>query len=240
MQAQHCTFFQGGSQAMALCAIITQGINAIEVTEDREFLYDYGAELMLEIARFWASLASEDETTGRYSIRGVMGPDEFHTAYPGKDPSVEGGLDNNAYTNFLVSWLLTRTLDVLDLLPDSRRHPLCDKLGLGESELSHWDHISRNLTIAFHADGTISQFDGYEHLEEFDWEGYRTKYGQIQRLDRILEEEGTDPNRYKVSKQADVLMLFFLFYRIPNFYLSYNLFQLNHYFWLFLIEILGL
>ncbi len=182
-----------------------------EVTEDREFLYAYGAELMLEIARFWASLASYDETAGRYAIRGVMGPDEFHTAYPGRDPSEEGGLDNNAYTNVMVSWSLTRTLDVLDLLPDPRRRELCDSLGLSDEELRSWDDISRNLIVPFGGDGVISQFEGYEELKEFDWEGYRERYGQIERLDRILEQEGTDPNHYKFSKQADVLMLFFLF-----------------------------
>ena len=59
--------------------------------------------------------------------------------------------------------------------------------------------------------GIISQFEGYEELPDFDWEGYRRKYGDIQRLDRILEAENDTPNRYKVSKQADVLMLFYLF-----------------------------
>jgi hypothetical protein len=62
-----------------------------------------------------------------------------------------------------------------------------------------------------HADGIISQFEGYDALEEFDWDGYRERYGDIHRLDRILEAEGDTPNRYKVSKQADVLMLFYLF-----------------------------
>jgi len=182
-----------------------------EVTEDREFLYDYGAELMLEIARFWVSLTSYDRKARRYAIRGVMGPDEFHTDYPDTAPTENAGLDNNAYTNFMVSWSLTRTLDVLDLLPENRRRELCDRLELSDEELQHWDEVSRNLIVPFHDDGVISQFEGYEQLEEFDWEGYREKYGQIQRLDRILEKEGADPNRYKVSKQADVLMLFFLF-----------------------------
>ena len=54
----------------------------------------------------------------------------------------------------------------------------------------------------------LSQFRGYEQLEEFDWAGYRHRYGDISRLDRILEAEGDSTNRYKVSKQADVLMLF--------------------------------
>jgi len=56
----------------------------------------------------------------------------------------------------------------------------------------------------------LSQFEGYESLDEFDWESYRSRYGNIQRLDRILESEGDSPNRYKLSKQSDLLMLFYL------------------------------
>ena len=67
------------------------------------------------------------------------------------------------------------------------------------------------MFVPFHADGVISQFEGYEQLEELDWEGYRARYGNIQRLDRILRAEGDTPDRYKVSKQADTLMLFFVF-----------------------------
>ena len=67
------------------------------------------------------------------------------------------------------------------------------------------------MYIPHHDGGIISQFEGYEQLQEFDWERYRLKYGEIQRLDRILEAESDTPNHYKVSKQADVLMLFYLF-----------------------------
>ena len=67
------------------------------------------------------------------------------------------------------------------------------------------------MHVAFHDAGIISQFEGYEALEEFDWERYRAQYGDIHRLDRLLEAEGDTANRYKASKQADVLMLFYLF-----------------------------
>ncbi|MBL4556740.1 MAG: hypothetical protein JKP98_04775 [Rhodobacteraceae bacterium] len=141
-----------------------------------------------------------------------MGPDEFHTAYPGADPDTEGGLDNNAYSNFMAAWILTRAIDVLDWLPGDARARLCVRIGLDEAELAHWQEIGRKLVIPFH-DGVISQFEGYGDLKEFDWPGYRAKYGDIQRLDRVLEAEGDDPNNYKVSKQADALMIFYLFSR---------------------------
>ena len=60
-------------------------------------------------------------------------------------------------------------------------------------------------------DGIIIQFDGYEKLRELDWQDYRARYGNIQRLDLILEYENDSANRYKLSKQPDVLMLFYLF-----------------------------
>jgi alpha,alpha-trehalase len=179
-----------------------------QATRDMEFLSHFGAELMLEIARFWASVARYNKALGRYEILGVVGPDEYHTAYP---DAKEPGLNNNAYTNIMAVWVLCRALDVLDLLPEDRRHELREKLEFTESECELWWDISRKMRVVFHGDGIISQFEGYDQLREFDWEGYREKYGDIQRLDRILEAEGDSPNRYKCSKQADVLMLFYLF-----------------------------
>jgi alpha,alpha-trehalase len=182
-----------------------------QVTDDHDFMDFYGAELLLEIARFWASIASYDETDDRFDIRGVMGPDEFHTAYPDRDPSTEGGLDNNAYTNVMASWTFARALDALALLPDERCRRLCETIGLGHDEIEAFEEISRKLRIPFHGDGIISQFQGYEHLREFDWDGARERHQDVQRLDRLLEAEGDTPDRYQVSKQADVLMLFYLF-----------------------------
>jgi alpha,alpha-trehalase len=139
-----------------------------------------------------------------------MGPDEYHTAYPGSDPEKEGGLDNNAYTNVMAAWVLSRACDILDLLPKIHCRKLCERIGLRLEETNRWQDISRKLRVPFHGDGIISQFEGYDRLAEFDWEAYEKKYGDIQRLDRILEAEGDTPNAYKVSKQADVLMLFYL------------------------------
>jgi alpha,alpha-trehalase len=179
-----------------------------QVTRDLEFLSFYGAEMFLEIARFWASLATWNEEKERYEILGIMGPDEYHDAYPGAE---KPGLDNNAYTNVLAVWVLCRALEILEILPDDRRRELVEYLALSPAELQQWDEVSRRMCLVFHDDGIISQFEGYADLEDFDWETYRRRFGPIMRLDRILEAEGDDPNRYKISKQADVLMLFYLF-----------------------------
>ncbi|MWA03424.1 glycoside hydrolase family 65 protein [Actinomadura sp. LD22] len=177
-----------------------------EATGDLEFLAEYGAEVIWEIARYFADLAGYDRSTDRYRIRGVMGPDEYHDAYPGRD---EAGLDDNAYTNILTAWVLHRALDALALLPEDRRTELRERLGLTREEITRFEDVRRRLYVPFH-DGVISQFEGYGDLEELDWPGYRERYGDIRRLDRILEAEGDSTNRYKASKQADVLMLLYV------------------------------
>ena len=66
------------------------------------------------------------------------------------------------------------------------------------------------MKIIINDKGIISQFKGYFELKELDWEGYRAEYGDIHRMDRILKAEGKSPDEYKISKQADLLMIFYL------------------------------
>ncbi|MDQ0408175.1 glycosyl hydrolase family 65 protein [Streptomyces sp. NPDC000349] len=178
-----------------------------EASGDAEFLHTKGAETLLQIARFWADSAVWDDGLGRHRIRGVVGPDEYHEAYPGARLP---GLDDNAYTNVTAAWVLTRTLEVLADLPEPRRRELVERTGLGDGELEQWDSVSRTLHVPFHK-GVVSQFEGYGDLAELDWDGYRERYGDIRRLDRVLEAENDSVNNYQASKQADVLMLGYLF-----------------------------
>ncbi|MGV9611679.1 trehalose-phosphatase [Nocardia xishanensis] len=177
-----------------------------QATGDLEFLVACGAELLVDIARFWSSLASYDAARGRYTIRGVIGPDEFHSGYPA---APDAGIDNNAYTNVMAAWVILRAVDALAVLAPRERSELLEKLAVLPSEPRHWEEVAARMYVPFH-DGVISQFEGYERLAELDWDHYRRRYGDIQRLDRILEAEGDDVNRYQAGKQADVLMLFYL------------------------------
>ncbi len=187
-----------------------------QVTGDLEYLIENGAEMLAEIARFWVSRAEFDEGKGRYIIRGVIGPDEFHSGYPDRPYD---GVDNNAYTNVMAVWSIVRALDALDAMPLRDRLDLLERLGIHGRELDQWDDVSRRMFVPFHAApgpgpasgrGVISQFEGYGDLAELDWAGLRERHGNIQRLDRILEADNDNVNRYQASKQADVLMLFYL------------------------------
>jgi trehalose/maltose hydrolase-like predicted phosphorylase len=177
-------------------------------TNDIDFMWDFGAEMLLCIARFWSSITHFNEDRQRYEIHGIMGPDEFHEALHGSD---DHGVPNNAYTNLMVAWISEIALEVMDLVPQRRMQALRRKVGLKDEDIAKWKDMSGKMFAPFHDDGILSQFEGYEGLEEMDWEGYRAKYGNIQRLDRILKAEGDTPDRFKLAKQADTLMLWFLF-----------------------------
>lgn len=174
---------------------------------DLEFVKHYGAELILSIAQFAASLAKYDPKDGRFHIEGVMGPDEFHEKYP---KSSKPGLKDNAYTNFMAVWVLLRAKDMFELLPEDDKISLKKKLRLSEEDFILWGKITRKMALLIDEQGIIEQFSGYFGLKELDWKGYRAEYGDIHRMDRILKAEGKSPDEYKVTKQADVLMIFYL------------------------------
>ena len=176
-------------------------------TDDHRFIRDYGAEMMLDIARFWASAAQLDESTGKYSIKGVMGPDEFHEKLPTSD---EHGVKDNAYTNIMVVWLLEKTMAMIAGLSSRSFNQICKKIGFNAIETDRWKDICKNMNLIISSDDIISQFDGYFDLKELDWQHYRKEYGNIHRMDRILKAEGDSPDDYKVAKQADTLMTFYV------------------------------
>lgn len=179
----------------------------VKASGDLDFLSQYAAELLVEITRFWSSVAVFDKARGRYRIIGVIGPDEFHDAYPDAD---RPGVDDNAYTNIMTARVARITLEALALLPEQRRRELSEKLRIDRSELDRFEDLTHRMRVPFLADGVIDQFEGYGELTELDWADYRQRYGDIRRLDRILEAEGDTVNRYQVSKQADALMLLFI------------------------------
>jgi trehalose/maltose hydrolase-like predicted phosphorylase len=202
-------------------------------TLDERFLIDYGLEILLEISRFWRSKCALNEQTGRYSIDKVMGPDEFHEGYPGAE---NGGLRDNAYTNVMVAWLFGKVEKLLLCCPEGDISVLLARIGFSKAEIDEWQTVAQKLNLVISPDGIIAQFDGYFDLKELDFDAYRKKYGDIYRMDRLLKAEGKTPDEYKVAKQADTLMLFYVLkpaevtalignmgYDLPEDYLARNL-----------------
>lgn len=170
------------------------------VTGDDAFMRDYGAEIILDTARFWGDRAELEEIDGqrRYSLRDVIGPDEYHDH-----------VDNNVYTNRMAQWHLQTALDLLDWLDASypdKAAALRRTLDLSATRLDHWRDVIAHMTIYHDPDtGLMEQFEGFFDLEPVAPE-------QIAQADKsmqvILGIEGA--SRSQVLKQADVLMLLVL------------------------------
>ena len=170
------------------------------VTCDDQFMRDYGAEIILDTARFWADRAELEEVEGQrqYSYRDVIGPDEYHEH-----------VDNNIYTNRMAQWHLETAQQVLGWLreqhPDKARE-LEEALELDEEELALWRDVAENIVLLQDEEtGLMTQFEGFFDLEELDWSQYE---GRTHSMQYLLGIEGA--NRSQVIKQADVVMLLIL------------------------------
>ena len=184
-------------------AIATNIIRYFQATNDKEFVYNYGFEILTEICRFFVSACKYSAKDFRYHTENMMGPDEFHEKMP--NSKTKGGLTDNAYTNIMLSWVLSNTISIF-----YKQHIQSNgKVSPNNNELTKWKEISEHLSINFNKAGVIEQFKGYFDLKELDWVDYKKKYDNISRMDRILKAEGKSPNDYKLSKQADTLMVFY-------------------------------
>jgi beta-phosphoglucomutase len=172
-----------------------------KMTGDSSILYDGGAEVILECARFFVSYAYFKKDKGRYEILDVTGPDEYHER-----------VANNAFTNFLVKHCLEVALEVLELIKRENEHfytHLLSKLHY-EQEIPDIVDMCNLLYIPAPADDTkiIEQFDGYFKLEDVSLDDLRKRV-------KIPNEYWGGGNGLattaRIIKQADVVLLLNLF-----------------------------
>ncbi|NLX10615.1 MAG: glycoside hydrolase family 65 protein [Chloroflexi bacterium] len=164
-------------------------------TGDDAFMRDYGAEIVLDGARFWASRVEWNAAENRYEINHVIGPDEYHE-----------DVNNNVFTNTMARWHLDTARQVWDWLSD--RHPeqaaaLGRTLSIDTAALDRWQTIIDRIYIPFDDERQIHiQFDGFFDLEPVDVLEYQPR---IVSLPGILGHE--ESAHLRVIKQADVVML---------------------------------
>jgi kojibiose phosphorylase len=169
------------------------------VTGDDAWMRDYGAEIVLDGASFFAS-AAQLEADGKYHYRNVIGPDEYHDR-----------IDDNAFTNAMARWHLETALETLAWL--RREHPvkhaeLVASLDLTPDRLAHWAHVIGAMFIPVDPEtGLIEQFSGYFGLEDADFAVLRDP-ARTRSMQAVLGIEGCAETQ--ILKQPDVLMLQYL------------------------------
>ncbi|MCB0706875.1 MAG: glycoside hydrolase family 65 protein [Saprospiraceae bacterium] len=112
----------------------------IRYTGDKEYLVDYGLEVLIGIARFWNQRVHFSERRGMYVMHGVTGPNEY-----------ENNVNNNWYTNYIARWCLTYTLESLDYVKESAPEKfaaLSDQIKFYEySETAEWKKVISNMYL---------------------------------------------------------------------------------------------
>ncbi|HHY10578.1 MAG TPA: glycoside hydrolase family 65 protein, partial [Firmicutes bacterium] len=162
----------------------------VAVTGDETFLQEYGAEIVLLGARFWASRLTYNEAEGLYEINEVMGPDEY-----------KENVNNNYYTNKMVQKHL---LFAGKLAKSGRYSKLMSFWGFSSHETDQWAAIAAKIKLPRRGK-LLEQFEGFLDLNRIDVEKYRKRPGWLQE-----DFSWREINEAQVIKQADVIMLFHL------------------------------
>ncbi|MCC5891194.1 glycosyl hydrolase family 65 protein [Exiguobacterium sp.] len=170
-----------------------------QVTGDQDFMDQYGYELLIDTAKFWASRLEWNEAAGRYEINEVVGPDEY-----------KEHVDNNAFTNYTAHWNIQKAIEYIVLLRDEKSElfdRLNEKLDLETAE-ERFRHVLDLIYLPqIREDGVLPQDDTYLDKEIIDLTKYKNQenVGSMF-LDYNLEQV----NEIQVSKQADVMILMYL------------------------------
>ena len=197
---ESCTLWQHASlQIQPTTAVAYALRHYVSVTGDREYLYQTGVTLLVQICRFLASRGQWSSREKGFGYYAVMGPDEFHMM-----------VNNNAYTNFMAKETFLYTLSAIGEM--QRKQPeayrtLLKKLGCTPEELQGWQARAEAMIIPCDPQtGIFEQHEGFFDLPHIDPASIPAEDFPLYAhwsYDRIF--------RYDMIKQPDVLMFMFLF-----------------------------
>jgi len=135
-----CSLFEYADHEIHITADIVIGIWHYYLNSlDKDYLYNFGLEIILETARYWTARADKIKGRPGWHILGVMGPDEYKPI-----------TNNNAYTNFVVReslWLAEKVIEMCKADAPDTFKKLCEKINFSEKELALFNEIADNLPI---------------------------------------------------------------------------------------------
>lgn len=170
------------------------------VTGDQDFMDRYGYELLMDTAIFWASRLEWKEEDKMYHICDVVGPDEY-----------KEHADDNAFTNYMAHWNIGIAMEYYEKLKAEKPekfHELNEKMGL-DREYENWKNKRPLIYLPQprEEDLVIAQDAGYLTYPVIDL----TKYKKADEVGTLFKEYNLEQvNKMQVSKQADIMILFFL------------------------------
>ncbi|MCG8568678.1 MAG: family 65 glycosyl hydrolase [Spirochaetes bacterium] len=197
---ESCTLWQHSNLQLQATTGVAYGIWHYEqVTKDIDFVLKEGLEMLIQICRFLASRAQQDQKSGQWGYYGVMGPDEFQMM-----------VHNNCYTNYLAKRTFQYTIEKINQSKTMQKDffdQLVKRLNLSDNEILIWQNIFDNIVIHFDEETALfEQHDGFFDLPHVD-------IRQISNNDFPLYHHWSYDRIYRndMIKQPDVLMFLFLY-----------------------------
>ena len=174
--------------------------NYYRATGDLDFMDAMGFEIIFETATFWCSRLEWLEDRELWGIRDVVGPDEY-----------KEHVDNNAFTNHMAEHNISLAVDYYEHLAATRPQVIEDMETIPNLEKDYYlwkERIGKiYLPRPRKQDGLLPQDDSYLTKREIDLTLYRSQ-AQVGSLFKDFNLDQV--NGIQVSKQADVIALFWL------------------------------
>ena len=171
----------------------------IQATQEDEFLFDEGVEMLVETARLWRSLGFySSRNDGHFCIHCVTGPDEYNTV-----------VDNNVYTNLMARENLRYAAETVERIREHRPDLFTDlvhKTRLDLSEVSEWKQAADRMYVPYDERLQITPQDD-QFLNQEPWDFDRTP---ADKYPLLLFFHPLTIYRYQVIKQADLVLAMFL------------------------------
>jgi maltose phosphorylase len=174
--------------------------NYIRYTGEQKYLAEYGLEVLIGIARFWAQRINWSIEKEKYVMLGVTGPNEY-----------ENNINNNWYTSTIATWCLKYTIEAIGSVKTDDANRLNEILGKTnfnqEKEIAQWQDIINKM---FYPEdkklGIFLQQDGYLDKEQ-------VLVAALPAEDRPLNQKWSWDRilRSCFIKQADVLQGIYFF-----------------------------
>ncbi len=194
-------YFAAGTAQYHINADIMYALKKyVDVTGDNDFLYDIGAEMLVETARLWHDLGHfSDGDDNQFHIHGVTGPDEYNAI-----------VNNNTYTNMMACFNLTyafRTVEHMREHCSEKYAALVHKTRLDLREVEEWKRAAEKMHIPYNEElGIHPQDDSF--LEKKKW---NLKNTPPEKFPLLLYYHPLVIYRHQVIKQADIVLAMFLF-----------------------------
>ncbi|MBQ3816993.1 MAG: family 65 glycosyl hydrolase, partial [Clostridia bacterium] len=191
---ESCGVWQHGNLEIHVTAAIAYAVwHYVTNLKDKDFLYNYGARLLVETSRYFASRGGFSPKNGDFGLYGVMGPDEFHMM-----------VNNNAYTNYMVKKMFLYTVQVIEEM----KRVCPDKLpAVTDDELADFKFKAEKMRIPYDEETKLfEQHDGYFDLPHIDVNSIspdRVPIYKYWAYDSIF--------RVNMLKQPDVVLMLFFF-----------------------------